>query len=477
MVDSNNNYNIELNSIENRNQNRPEKKRVYQIYENRNVHLFKGRTTTSSKGWPLLITFFLILIGLVLFSIFECSFVYQRFGAAPVVIFAYTSMLTLTSMFVTAFTDPGIIPRNLDAVRDKEESYSFNINKPANDSESNNIYGVQSKESGKLKLMKKQISIPGSLVSGLSQATHNNGVFKDVPESSKRKTNSSEVLTHTRNVDSMDEGIQDSYNSNKRAKSADQFLSKAYKKSIGFLIPKKSNKSAVFKYNDNLPPPFPILNTPKNHRGDLPEDLFYYPNVTKEIMFKNKVVKLKFCDTCKIYRPPRCSHCRICDNCVEVEDHHCVWLNNCVGRRNYRYFYTFILMVPFMGIYTFSFSLYHLIYLAHNLDPVPDQSGFRTAIISSPVSLLIIIYTVFFTWPVFALFVYHSYLMFNNMTTHEQIKSKSEIFSQSSEENMFSNGSCFLDFIDSLCRPRTFPNVYWKARVNTDDFSTVFVKN
>ncbi|KAF3771840.1 S-acyltransferase 18 protein [Nymphaea thermarum] len=38
-------------------------------------------------------------------------------------------------------------------------------------------------------------------------------------------------------------------------------------------------------------------------------------------------------------------HCRSCDRCVDGFDHHCRWLNNCIGKRNYT---TFILLMVFV---------------------------------------------------------------------------------------------------------------------------------
>lgn len=53
-------------------------------------------------------------------------------------------------------------------------------------------------------------------------------------------------------------------------------------------------------------------------------------------------VEQKFCSACHLEMPIRCKHCKDCDHCVATHDHHCPWVNNCIGELNSRQFYIYL---------------------------------------------------------------------------------------------------------------------------------------
>lgn len=56
----------------------------------------------------------------------------------------------------------------------------------------------------------------------------------------------------------------------------------------------------------------------------------------------SKVHPCEMCPECEVLRTPRSKHCAICNRCVERFDHHCPWINNCVGVNNHNSFLVFI---------------------------------------------------------------------------------------------------------------------------------------
>jgi hypothetical protein len=51
---------------------------------------------------------------------------------------------------------------------------------------------------------------------------------------------------------------------------------------------------------------------------------------------------VQLCPDCEIVRTPRSRHCGTCNQCVERFDHHCPWINNCIGINNHKYFMIFV---------------------------------------------------------------------------------------------------------------------------------------
>ncbi|XP_051176717.1 palmitoyltransferase app [Leptopilina boulardi] len=189
------------------------------------------------------------------------------------------------------------------------------------------------------------------------------------------------------------------------------------------------------------------------------------PPRTKEIMVRGHPVKLKYCFTCKIFRPPRASHCSLCDNCVERFDHHCPWVGNCVGKRNYRYFYAFIVSLAFLCVFIFACAITHLIMLTR------EGLQFLDAVKSSPGSVVVGVVCFFSVWSILGLAGFHTYLTTSNQTTNEDIKGSftskrgQESFNPYSQGNIC--GNCFY----ILCGPAP-PSLIDRRGIVTSEYRT-----
>nr|XP_028594574.1 palmitoyltransferase ZDHHC18 isoform X1 [Podarcis muralis] len=170
------------------------------------------------------------------------------------------------------------------------------------------------------------------------------------------------------------------------------------------------------------------------------------PARTMEVVINKYMVKLKYCYTCKMFRPPRTSHCSVCDNCVERFDHHCPWVGNCVGKRNYRYFYAFILSLSFLTAFIFACVITHLALRSQGSD-------FLTVLKATPASVLELVVCFFSVWSIFGLSGFHTYLVASNLTTNEDLKGAWSNKRGSEFANPYSHKSIFTNCCAVLCGP------------------------
>ncbi|KAK6173112.1 hypothetical protein SNE40_016631 [Patella caerulea] len=138
----------------------------------------------------------------------------------------------------------------------------------------------------------------------------------------------------------------------------------------------------------------------------------------------------RYCEKCHCIKPDRCHHCSVCSACVQKMDHHCPWVNNCVGFTNYKFF------VQFLG-----YGLLYCIYIA--LSTLKYFILFWTNGAEGGMGRFHILFLFFvaimFGISLISLFGYHIFLTLHNRSTLESFRPP--IFQSGADKDGFSLGT------------------------------------
>jgi palmitoyltransferase ZDHHC9/14/18 len=154
----------------------------------------------------------------------------------------------------------------------------------------------------------------------------------------------------------------------------------------------------------------------------------------------------RYCSTCNIFRPPRSKHCNSCNVCVDHFDHHCPWVGNCIGARNHRYFFLFLVSISCLTILVTAAAI-RLLLAAYQETAVADSPGigpvmllnytdiasvteygertshrFWKAILSMPVTVVFGTFTFLCAWSLVSLLCFHAMIITVAQTTNERVR-------------------------------------------------------
>ncbi|XP_036105569.1 palmitoyltransferase ZDHHC2 isoform X2 [Molossus molossus] len=138
---------------------------------------------------------------------------------------------------------------------------------------------------------------------------------------------------------------------------------------------------------------------------------------------------IRYCDRCQLVKPDRCHHCSVCDKCILKMDHHCPWVNNCVGFSNYKFFLLFLAYSLLYCLFIAATDLQYFIKFWTN--GLPDtQAKFHIMFLFFAAAM--------FSVSLSSLFGYHCWLVSKNKSTLEAFRSP--VFRHGTDKNGFSLG-------------------------------------
>jgi len=131
---------------------------------------------------------------------------------------------------------------------------------------------------------------------------------------------------------------------------------------------------------------------------------------------------IRYCEKCLCIKPDRCHHCSVCEQCTLKMDHHCPWINNCVGFHNYKYFILFLLYALSYCLTISATTARHFLTIwlfkeDSEGDSLQDRLG------SAKYHVLFVFFvSILFSLSISSLFWYHIWLLWHNRSTLEQFR-------------------------------------------------------
>lgn len=172
----------------------------------------------------------------------------------------------------------------------------------------------------------------------------------------------------------------------------------------------------------------------------------------------------------QLYVQSSSKHCRYCNKCCEGFDHHCPWLNNCIGQRNYEHFFALLVSVTiklFIHLCIAVHALTKSIISSESTEIITNGMSPSIGIITYRVILSIqIVLAIVLLHPVGALLLLHIVLRIRHISTYTFIVMQRELV-KLEEFKSYTAESSAKD-MGQTCQPK-----WWKNHFNRRVQATV----